>query len=313
MKAYLCSRRYNEGVSLDFTLLQDYFQVFFAVVVEAVPFVVLGSVVSGLLAVFVRDEWLLRFLPKNVIFGHAVVALLGFFFPVCECGNLPVAKRLVQKGLPVSQAVTFLLAAPVLNPIVIVSTLVAFRFAPEVMYARVGLSFLIAVGTGLMVRFLGKDETLMTESLHEACEHHEHFPRTKRAKFEVFVRTFREEGIEMTKALALGGSIAAFTPLLPRELIAGLAQSPLLAIVVMMLLALIMSICSTVDAFVALGYVGTFPLSAVLAFLVFGPMIDFRAISLMRTAFRWPVVMTIITTVAFSVLLASSLASLGGW
>lgn len=298
---------------LDLTYLQDYLTVLLAVVVEAVPFVVLGTFVSGLLAVFVRDEWLVKLIPKNVILGHVSIAFLGFFFPVCECGNLPVAKRLVQKGLSVPQAITFLLAAPVLNPIVILSTYVAFRFAPEMVFARVGLSFLIAVLTGLLVRTLGDADQMLTESLHDACEHHERFPETRQEKFQVFVRTFRGEVIEMLQALAFGGAIAAFTTLLPREVIGSLAQSPLLAILAMMLLALIMSICSTVDAFVALGYVGTFPMSAVLGFLVFGPMIDFRAISLMRTAFRWPVVLCIISTVSLLVLLATSLASLGGW
>lgn len=294
-------------------LLLDGLTVFYAVIIEAVPFVLLGTLVSALLAVTVRDEWLLRVLPKNHFLRHVAISLLGFLFPVCECGNLPVAKRLMQKGFSVSQAVTFLLAAPVLNPLVLLSTFVAFRFAPWMVVWRLGFSWIIALSAGLLIATFHKQTDILADSFAEACCAHDHFPKSGKEKWSVFLHTIRTEMFQMVAALALGASIAAFTTLLPREVITSLATSPVLAIIVMMLLALIMSICSTVDAFVALGYVGSFPLSSIGAFLVFGPMIDFRALSLMKTVFRSWFILFIAVFVFSSVLLGSSLLSLWGW
>lgn len=297
----------------DLLLIRDGVTIFFAVIIEALPFVLLGTLVSALLAVTIKDEWLLRVIPKNTFLSHVVISLLGFLFPVCECGNLPVAKRLMQKGLSVSQAVTFLLAAPVLNPLVLLSTTVAFRFAPSMVAWRFGLSWFIALFVGLTIHFFKNQNELLNDRFAASCCAHDHFPRKSSEKMVMFVHTIRSEMLQMMAAISIGALIASVTTLLPREVIVGLATSPVLAIVVMMLLALIMSICSTVDAFVAIGYVGAFPLSAIGAFLVFGPMIDFRALSLMRTVFTTRFVAFITVSVFCLVLLASSLASLGGY
>ncbi len=298
---------------MDLLLLQDGLTVFFAVIIEALPFVLLGSVVSAFLAVTIRDEWLLKHMPKNLFLSHVAISFLGFLFPVCECGNLPVAKRLIQKGVSVSQAVTFLLAAPVLNPLVLLSTWAAFSFAPGMVVWRFALSWVIALGAGLLASQFSDQTKLLTAQFAETCSVHDHFPKTPKEKLHLFLKTVRTEIFSLMGALAFGAAIAAITTLLPREVVVGLATSPVLAIIVMMLLALIMSICSTVDAFVALGYVGSFPLSSIGAFLVFGPMIDFRAISLMRTVFRTRFVAFLVVFVSTSVILASSLISLGGY
>lgn len=290
----------------------DYFTVFFAILIEAVPFITLGVLVSGFLTVFIRDEWLLKLIPKQAFFAHLTVAFLGFLFPVCECGNVPVARRLITKGLPVSQAVTFLLAAPVINPVVILATYTAFHFAPEVVYLRVGISLFIALTTGLIVSRFSDQEELLTTTVVEQCGVHDHFPESFKEKIATFLSTTRQEVFEMTSSLLVGAAIASATTNLPRNMIISIAHNPLLAALAMMTLALVLSICSTVDAFVALGYVGKFPTSAILAFLIFGPMIDFRVISMMRTTFKWKLVLTIFMVVAEMVLSISILLSFLG-
>ncbi len=285
-------------------LATDYLNIFFSILVEALPFVTLGVLVSGALTAFIKDEWLLKIIPKN-FFGHIVIAFLGCVFPVCECGNVPVARRLIEKGLPVSQAITFLLAAPVVNPIVILSTAAAFRFAPEVIYLRVGLSLAIALITGWVVSLHKNPASLLNQDVAAACEHHHELPHGWQTKLQTFLATIRHEIIEMTTALVFGATVAALTTALSRSTLTSLAHTPLLATVVMMALALMMSICSTVDAFVALGYFGRFPLSSILAFLVFGPMIDFRVISMLRTTFRWRLILMMAVLVGEMVLIAS--------
>src|SRR5882757_515355 len=94
----------------------EIFTLFLGLVVEAFPFIVLGVVVSTLIALFVKDEWIKKYVPKNRFLSHPLVALLGILLPVCQCGNVPVARRLLAKGFPVSQAITFMLAAPIVNP-----------------------------------------------------------------------------------------------------------------------------------------------------------------------------------------------------
>ncbi len=285
--------------------LSDYLTIFFSILIEAIPFVTLGVIVSSLLTAFVKDEWLLKMIPKQKFLGHLVIAFFGCVFPVCECGNVPVARRLIEKGLPVSQAVTFLLAAPVINPIVIISTYIAFRFAPEVVVLRVAISFVIAIVTGLVVSLHKHPENLLTESVAEACHHHHEPPKFLNEKISVFLGTVRHEVLEMTTALLLGATIAAITTTLSRETIVAIAQTPLLATLAMMILALVMSICSTVDAFVALGYLGRFPVSALLAFLIFGPMIDLRVISMLKTTFRWKFIFMIVVLVSEMIIISS--------
>lgn len=190
-------------------------------------------------------------------------------------------KTIVTKGLSTSHAVTFLLAAPVVNPVVLLSTYAAFSFSTTFVFARVAISFMIALIVGLTVSLLSNQQEWLEEKFLKTCEveHHHH------SKWGQFFEVFVTDVYSVLLLLAFGAGIAAVISVVPRESIALLANSPLLAIVAMMLLAFIMTICSTVDAFVALGFVGVFPLSSILAFLTFGPMIDIRSLSIMRTIF----------------------------
>ena len=136
---------------MKFTLsnqLNNAFTIFLSLLVEAMPFLLLGVLLSGLLLLFVDERKLIAILPKNPILGSLVGSCIGFLFPVCECGNVPVARRLLMQGAPTSVAVGFLLAAPTINPIVVFSTWVAFRDQPEIVVLRVGFSLLIATIIG---------------------------------------------------------------------------------------------------------------------------------------------------------------------
>ena len=133
--------------------LQDFAFAFLSVLFESVPFLLLGALISGLIEIFVPARLMTRLLPKNPVAAVALSGLLGAIFPMCECGVVPVIRRLMQKGLPVSCAITYLLAAPVLNPIVAVSTYAAFRGQnpAEMTLWRLVLSYVVAVGVGLVV------------------------------------------------------------------------------------------------------------------------------------------------------------------
>jgi uncharacterized protein len=129
----------NNGITLFFSLL-----------VEAMPFLLLGVIFSSVLLLFVDEQKLLTLIPKNVVLAALAGGLIGFMFPVCECGNIPVARRLLMKGAPTAVAIGFLLAAPTVNPIVFWATWIAFRDQPEIVFLRVGFTLIVAMTIALI-------------------------------------------------------------------------------------------------------------------------------------------------------------------
>src|SRR5258706_14387738 len=130
-------------------LLATFSTRFLGIFIEAVSFLLLGALISGFIGAFISNDDMARLVPRNPIAAILVGSLLGFIFPVCECGVVPVTRRLYQKGLPVSVGITFLLAAPVMNPIVLASTYAAFGWGP-VLIGRFVISWIMAVTVWLL-------------------------------------------------------------------------------------------------------------------------------------------------------------------
>jgi uncharacterized protein len=310
------------------TKLNNAFTLFLSLLVEAIPFLILGVLLSSLLLLFVDEKKLISALPKNPLLGALFGSCAGFLFPVCECGNVPVARRLLMQGAPAPVAIGFLLAAPTINPIVIWSTWVAFREQPEIVFLRVGFSLVIATIIGYIFS-TQKDmkpllQAAITRGTFLPAEQPEsnlsatpsllksgsyilggsvlqrldpsilsgstQSPTTKtsgKEKLRLFIENSVQELRELGGVLVLGSAVAAFLQVaVPREVIIGLGQGPILSIVAMMVLAALVSICSTVDAFFALAFASTFTSGSLLAFLVFGPMVDLKALGLMLSVFK---------------------------
>jgi uncharacterized membrane protein YraQ (UPF0718 family) len=321
--------------------LNNGFTIFLSLLVEAMPFLLLGVLFSSLLLFFVDERKLAEKMPTNPVLGALVGSLVGFLFPVCECGNVPVARRLLMQGVPTPVAVGFLLAAPTINPIVIWATWTAFRDQPEIVVLRVVFSLLIATIIGFVFSF----QTDLQPIVQPAIARYLKFnpppkPETKRrGKFhpgtqatnttsmlrsgtyilggragittrldanltpdnEVAISTNKptadklrlaldnaiQELRELGGVMVLGSAIAAAIQVLaPRDLILSLGAGPITSILVMLVLAAVVSICSTVDSFFALSFASTFSTGSLLAFLVFGPMIDIKSVGLMLSMFK---------------------------
>jgi uncharacterized protein len=300
--------------------LNNAFTLFLSLLVEAIPFLLLGVVLSSVLLIFIDERWLMARMPTNPVLGAFVGSCIGFLFPVCECGNVPVARRLIMQGVPMPVAIGFLLAAPTVNPIVIWSTWIAFHDRPEIVVLRVVFSLLIAtivgyifsvqkdlksilqpaialgtirsqpkVSTGsslldggdFMLGTAGAAPLRMTQDLIQVPK------KSMRANVDLVLDNVVQELRELGGVLVLGSAVAAaIQTLTPRELIVSLGEGPILSIVVMMLLAGSISICSTVDSFFALSFAATFTSGSLLAFLVFGPMFDLKSIGLMLSIFK---------------------------
>jgi uncharacterized protein len=328
--------------------LNSAFTLFLSLLVEAMPFLLLGVLFSGILQFFVDERRLLSWMPKNPFLGALVGSCAGFLFPVCECGNVPVARRLLMQGAPASVSIGFLLAAPTINPIVFWSTWTAFRDQPEIVFLRVGLSLAIATIIGwvfsiqsdlrpflrpavvaslnasLKARseadlspsgnagspaegspigfetlptspllqsgtyFLGQSsQPLPTEPVALEMALTDMVQQPLSFRLQLLLESMLQEMRELAGVLILGSAVAAALQVfVPRESILGLGQGSVSSIVAMMTLAGVVSICSTVDAFFALSFASLFTTGSLVAFLVFGPMIDLKGIGLLLAVFR---------------------------
>ena len=286
------------------TPLQDFLTFLISIVVEALPFVVLGIMISVVVQVWLPEGWLLRRLPKRRWARQVTISLLGVFVPVCECGNVPLARGLLAQGLSVSESLVFLLSAPVLNPVTIITTQQAFANDLAVLAGRMAGGFVIANVVGWVFMRRRRDELLQPDFI-KTCQISRHIHERRWARS---LELFRHEASHMLPALLFGAAAAALVQVaVPREILLTLGSNPAWSIAAMLVLAFVISICSNVDAFFALAFRDTFTAGSLVSFLVFGPMIDIKLLSLMRTTYQPKVLMQ----VSLSVLLMAAAIGLG--
>ncbi|HEX2031211.1 MAG TPA: permease [Actinomycetota bacterium] len=288
--------------------VQTFVLIFSSLLIEALPFIVLGAVVSAAIEVFVPGAAFARLarLPRPL--QMPVAGLGGFAFPVCECGSVPVARRLVAKGMAPAAAVTFMLAAPILNPVVLVSTAVAYR-GREVMWAmvlgRAALGLLVALAVGWVVANRSKRELL--RGGHEEGADHGHaaaLPRGRR-RWRGFFEHLAGDFVLLARYLVIGVAVAAaLQTFVSQSVIGSVADTPVLGVASLMLLAGVLSLCSESDAFVAASFV-QFGAGAQLAFLVFGPMVDAKLGFLYAGTFGKGFVRTVVVVVGAATLAAT--------
>jgi uncharacterized protein len=273
--------------------------IFLGIFIEAAPFLLLGTLASGLVEVFINHDQLERWIPRDPLRGALVGAMLGLFFPVCECGVVPLTRRLFRKGLPISTGVTFLLAAPVFNPIVIASTIAAFGVG-RVLALRLGLTLLVAIVTGLVFASERRPERLLQPAawmpmaggsgLGPAATVEAPLmavPANWRAGVARALVIAVDEFFEMGRYLVVGGLLAALMQtVIPQAWLTAVSAAPVISVVALITLAVVLSICSTVDAFIALSFAGTFTTGSIIAFLVFGPMVDIKSTLMFMGVFR---------------------------
>ncbi len=275
---------------IEYTLIVSVFATrFLGIFVEAVPFLLLGSITSGLIETFVKSDDILRFLPRNRLGAAIGGAFLGLAFPVCECGVVPVTRRLFSKGLPLSMGVAFLLAAPFMNPIVFASTYIAFGLGP-VFIGRIVITVFVAVTVGLVIGAFAKADAALKPVARGGGEDHshaDHAPPSFQGKLLHALQIGSDEFFEMGRFLILGSALAALMQtLVPQESLLSLGTGPILSVLFMQILAYILSVCSTVDSFLALAFVNTFTTGAIVSFLSFGPMVDIKSTLMFSGVFR---------------------------
>ncbi len=434
--------------------MQQFAIIFLSILLEALPFVLIGTIVSSLIEIFVSREWLTEHLPRKSWLAFLIAGLAGIIFPICECAIVPVMRRLVKKGMPIGVAVTFMLATPTINPVVLLSTRFAFLNNLYFPLLRGVFGYLTAVSVGLLITFLSDKAELKTaeaalrgegadhdcdEDDDELCscghnhrhgkhkeqdddewqpvqaetngateigddlayhqKHHQrhkehddewaleqaktdedagirndltsqhchhqhkephrfsavfaagensaehghnhdydhkhdhehiynhdhdhdddevcacgHVHATKRDKPLQILKSVLDhtshELYEVGRFLILGVFIsAAMQTFVPKQYFLALSQNPALSIVAMMLLAFVLSLCSEADAFVAASFQGGLPNSAILAFLLFGPMMDIKNMLMLAQGFKMKFIIRLILVIAVVVFIFSSLSA----
>jgi len=310
--------------SASLTPFSDFCLLFLSIILEGAPFILLGTLISGFIDAYLPPGLIDRWLPKNKVLAVFLSGLLGAIFPVCECAIVPVIRRLIRKGLPVSCAITYMLSAPIINPIVVVSTMKAFStsvgqfslreteaavaYGPLFMTSsRLAIAFLVTVAVGLVVLRFRTHSILkpgvVPRHLDAGANGDDEgvTPGTDAPgpdRLVLAMRTTMRDFIETAMYFTIGVAITSvFKAYVTEDLILLFNQNEVTGIGLMMVLAFVLSLCSTSDAFIAANF--PVPQSAKLAFLVFGPMMDVKLVFMYLSVFKSRFVVTLAIALFF--------------
>ncbi|ALC80347.1 MULTISPECIES: permease [Bacillus] len=269
--------------------------IFLSILLEAIPFILLGAFASSLIQLFISEKFLRKLLPKHPIAALVPAALVGALIPVCECAIIPVVRRLIQKGMPLHLGVVILSTAPILNPIVAASTYFAFQSNHIILYGRMGVAFVCAIVIGAVIYLIFRSSDQLKPSSHHHSHDHSH---THSVSFTGVLRHAGEEFFDMGRYLIIGSLIASlFSTLLDRSVLESVGGHSFLAPAVMMAFAYFLSLCSEADAFVAATFGTTFTYGSIIAFLVYGPILDLKNTVMMFAYFKTRFVLAFLVVV----------------
>lgn len=278
--------------------------IFISILIEALPFVLIGVLIAGVIQIFVKEEHIQKWIPKNKLLAVLMSCVIGALFPACECGIVPIVRRLVGKGIPIYAAIGFMLTGPLINPIVIVSTYMAFGNDLQIAGLRMGVGFVVAIIVAFLVSLFFKGNQFN----HSVQEVHSHTP-IKREPFmnrlwSMLTHSI-DEFFDMAKFLIMGALLAAAVQVyMPAKALFEAGSGPISSILVMMGLAFILSLCSEADAFIGASFSSIFPKTAIVSFLVYGPMMDLKNTLMMLSVFRFKFVISILGLVSIIVFIS---------
>lgn len=275
--------------------------IFISILIEALPFVLIGVIIAGFIQIFITEEHIKKWMPKNKYVAVIVSCLIGSLFPACECGIVPIVRRLVGKGVPLPAAIGFMLTGPLINPIVALSTYMAFGNNLKVATLRIALGFLISLIIAFLVSFIfKKDQLKVPVKLHDTTTDNKKIP-FKQKLWHMITHSI-DEFFDMVKFLIFGAFLAASVQtFLPARTLLSIGDNFISSLLVMMGLAYILSLCSEADAFIGASFNGLFPLSSILGFLILGPMMDLKNTLMMLSVFRFKFVMGLLALIVSTI------------
>ncbi|WP_461201184.1 permease [Anoxybacillus sp. TBDG-1] len=266
--------------------------IFLSILLEAIPFILLGVFASSLIQTFVSEQTVQKWIPKRPIVALIPAAIVGALLPICECAIIPVVRRLISKGTPLHIGVVIMVTAPILNPVVFASMYYAFSSNQSIVYGRMGIAFVASLIIGLIIYIVFRNRLPLKSIKHS--HHHENH------RFTATLAHAVDEFFDVGRYLIIGAFVASFFQVvINREILIGVGQHEVIGPALMMGLAYVLSLCSEADAFVAASFTSTFTSASLLAFLIYGPMIDLKNTLMMLAYFRriFVVVFIVIVTI----------------
>ena len=273
--------------------------IFLSIFYESLPFLLLGSLISAAIETYISDERMAKLIPRNPILGSIVGILMGFFIPACDCAVIPVSKRLLKKKVPINVAVSFMLASPIINPVVLLSTYTAFyKTTPNIFWYRLIFGIVIALIIGIVLGLIFNKKEVITNNSDECDCHHEHIKHTFSGDFVSIFKHAALDLFDVVKYLMIGALIASLVQvLLPRNILMLFNTNKIVSIIVLMLFAYLISLCSTADSFIGKSLLPSFNTSAIMAYLLLGPMIDIKNTFVLLGNYKKGFVVTLISLI----------------
>ena len=313
---------------------------FTTIMLEAIPFLLLGALISAIIEEFVSEERISKMIPKNRVLGSLVGIFLGLFIPACDCAVIPIAMRLKKKKVPTNVIVSFMLASPIISPVVLLSTFFAFGETekmllfgfemPKLFVYRTIFGVVVALVVGIILDIVCKDSVLKEEESvanheHYHHHHHEHIHTCNYhhegcscstheketgpiGRVKNIINIMYGDFMGIISYMAVGALLAATMQiLLPISNIGGIVQNKYISTFIMMLLAFALSLCSTSDAFIARTFMNSLSKNSILAFILLGPMIDIKNTILLNKSFNKKFVIVLVASIFITVYLISCL------
>ncbi len=290
--------------------------IFVSIILEAVPFMLVGSVVGGCIEAFVSREYMLAFLPRKGWLTVCLAAAAGIVFPICECAVVPVVRRLTGKGLPLGAAIAYLLGGPIVNPIVAASTTLAYSLDRHMTVWRLGFGYALAVIIALAMGKIFTDKKALkapptklrpfSEIAQENICHDFEYSRTSSfaKKIKQALIHAKDDFLAVGHYLIIGAFIASLAQtFLDRSSYLDLSALPFVSVILMMLLAIFLNLCSEADAFIAASFQGLVSMPAQLAFLLTGPMFDLKLLLMYQEVFSKKAIFVLAGLVIVAILL----------
>ena len=295
-------------------IIKDISIIFISIFFESLPFLLLGALISSIIETYVSNDTMAKIIPKSKILGSIVGVLLGFFLPACDCAVIPVSKRL-KKKVPINVAVSFMLASPIINPVVLLSTYYAFyKTNPEIFWYRLIFGVGIALIVGIIIGIIFNKKTVIKNNILEDddcedCHCHEHkHKHTFKNDFLSITKHTAYDMFEVVKYLMIGAIIASLVQvLLPRNILTIFSNNSILSIVTLMLFAYLISLCSTSDSFVGKSLLSIFNKEAILAYVLLGPMMDIKKTIVLFGNYKKSFVVTLISLIFITIFIVSVL------
>jgi uncharacterized membrane protein YraQ (UPF0718 family) len=275
--------------------------IFISILIESLPFVLIGVFIAGIIQMFVTEEMIEKWVPKNKVLAVLYATLIGALFPACECGIVPITRRLVAKGVPLYAAIPFMLTGPIINPIVLFSTFIAFGSSLKMVLCRSVFALSVAILIGLVLAVQFKDDQLRKKEVISSS-----MPKTLKEKWRGTLEHSIDEFFSSGKYLIIGAFVAsAMQTYVKTSTLLEIGHGKMSSSLVMMALAFVLSLCSEADAFIASSFQNTFSFGALAAFLVYGPMLDIKNMLMLLQSFKTRFVIVLIVYITIFVFVGS--------